>query len=320
MKKLIIILCTLLTITACGKPEKQDLAAIQKAEIAKTITSWCKNKSTLDEETRITVNLLLERAGTKDCKKAGEKLTNITKLYLSDNNISNLEPISDLTHLTELYLSKNNISNIVALSNLTNLTKLDLSENDITNQNLQPISDLTNLTELNLQQNQIYDIEPLSTLTNLVHLRLSENQISDIELLVSFNKLKTLTLESNQIKELKPLANLTNLEQLRLDNNKITDIKALITLTNLKIITLWGNPIKDLKPLSTFTTFLTEYKVPAQSFIWWCEQKATLPKQTRHTVEVLLEKEGITCNLTLLFSLALMIPSLKRHAFIIDNF
>src|SRR5690606_10551419 len=70
------------------------------------------------------------------------------KLYLSDNKISNIEPLSSLTNLTYLYLSSNNISNIEPLSPLTKLTYLSLYNNKI--ENIEPLFSLTNLTYLYL--------------------------------------------------------------------------------------------------------------------------------------------------------------------------
>ncbi|MEO1186923.1 MAG: hypothetical protein AAFX46_20585, partial [Cyanobacteria bacterium J06636_27] len=66
--KLITILFTVFSLTACTQ-KKQDLDARNQAEIANKMTEWCEKKSTLAEETRITVEALLARAGSKDCQK-----------------------------------------------------------------------------------------------------------------------------------------------------------------------------------------------------------------------------------------------------------
>ena len=101
MNKLIVILCTVFALTACTL-KSQDSESVRKAEIATKMTEWCEKKPILAEETRITVEVLLERAGTKDCKKAGEILSNLTQLHLGKSNISDLAPISDLTNLMTL--------------------------------------------------------------------------------------------------------------------------------------------------------------------------------------------------------------------------
>ncbi|MDU8923987.1 leucine-rich repeat domain-containing protein, partial [Pasteurellaceae bacterium LIM206] len=55
--------------------------------------------------------------------------------------------------LTCLGLSENNITDITPLSNLINLTCLGLSENNITD--ITPLSHLSKLTYLNLKNNKI---------------------------------------------------------------------------------------------------------------------------------------------------------------------
>ena len=61
--------------------------------------------------------------------------------------------------MTRLYLSENQIIDISPLSSLNNLTSLNLSENEISD--ISPLSFLTNLTKLDLEGNQISDIFPL---------------------------------------------------------------------------------------------------------------------------------------------------------------
>ncbi|NJR24525.1 MAG: leucine-rich repeat domain-containing protein [Richelia sp. CSU_2_1] len=56
---------------------------------------------------------------------------NLTKLYLSFNQISDIKSLASLTNLTKLYLSYNQISDIKPLASLTNLTELDLRNNRI---------------------------------------------------------------------------------------------------------------------------------------------------------------------------------------------
>ncbi|MCD7730551.1 MAG: leucine-rich repeat domain-containing protein, partial [Oscillospiraceae bacterium] len=98
----------------------------------------------------------------------GEKYsTNLTRLWLDSRELTNedIEPLSRMTNLTYLILSGNNISDISALSNLTNLTNLHLGHNDISD--ISALSNLTNLTYLGLNYNNISDISALSNLTNL---------------------------------------------------------------------------------------------------------------------------------------------------------
>jgi len=80
-------------------------------------------------------------------------------LFLHENQISDISPISSLTNLTMLYLDGNQISDISPLSSLTNMSWLSLSWNQISDISL--LSSLTNLMWLDLSGNQIDDISPL---------------------------------------------------------------------------------------------------------------------------------------------------------------
>ena len=119
----------------------------------KTFKEWCQQKASLPQETKRTVEALLNVAETRNCSQANQTLTKLTSLYLRENQISDIKP----------------------LSNLTNLTSLDLWENKISD--IKPLSNLTNLTSLSLSGNKISDIKPLSNLTNLAYLYLAKNPL-----------------------------------------------------------------------------------------------------------------------------------------------
>ncbi|MGB3641080.1 MAG: leucine-rich repeat domain-containing protein [Rivularia sp. (in: cyanobacteria)] len=86
----------------------------------KTFTEYCQEKSTLPKETKHTVEVLLEKAGTQDCQQANQRLSNLTSLSLGFKKIVNLQPLSSLSNLTFLNLGGNEIEDIQPLSNLTN--------------------------------------------------------------------------------------------------------------------------------------------------------------------------------------------------------
>lgn len=133
----------------------QTTATPTEQKSIKSFSQWCKSKHTLPKETKHTVRVLLQKAGTTDCDSAERKLKKQRILDLSSNNISDLAPLAQLTNLTELYLSYNQIS--------------DLS----------PLAELTNLNFLFLESNQIGDLSPLSQLTNLTWLFVGENPIKN---------------------------------------------------------------------------------------------------------------------------------------------
>jgi len=238
-----------------------------------SFAEWCKHKDSLSEEAIYTVEELLNKAGTSDCKEAERilsnltelnlkwnkitditplsALTNLTSLSLGYNQITDITPLSGLTNLTELHLTCNQITDITPLSGLTNLTELHLTSSKITD--ITPLSGLTNLTEVYLSENQITDITGLSALTNLTHLHLYQNEITDITGLSALTNLIYLNLYDNQITDITGLSGLTNLTDLALDRNQIIDITGLSGLTNLTLLTLSNNQIIDITGLSGLT-------------------------------------------------------------------
>jgi internalin A len=213
-----------------------------------SFADWCKHKDSLSKEARHTVEVLLKEAGTSDCNEAEKVLSNLTELYLYDNRITDITPLSGLTNLTELHLTSSEITDITPLSGLTNLTELYLTYSEIAD--ITPLSGLTNLTKLSLVCNQITNITPLSELTKLTELYLGDNEITDITPLSALINLTELSLSSNQITDITSLSALTNLTKLSLDSNQITDITSLSALTNLTQLSLDSNQITDITPLS----------------------------------------------------------------------
>ena len=95
-------------------------------------------------------------------------------ILVSDNNISDLTPISDL-RLDQLWLWDNLVADLSPLANMTTLTHLDLGYNRISD--ISALANLTNLVWLELQNNRITDITPLAGLTSLEKLWITGNRI-----------------------------------------------------------------------------------------------------------------------------------------------
>ena len=173
-----------------------------------------------------------------------EYATNLENLWLENNSITDISPLSGLTNLTVLSLWNNSImGNISSLSGLTNLTQLQLGSNAI--EDISSLSNLANLTELWLWNNQIEDISPLSGLTNLTRLGLDQNDIGDISALAGLTNLERLILAYNNIEDISALSGLTNLAGLDLFLNKVADISPLRGLTNLAELDIQWNPLND---------------------------------------------------------------------------
>ena len=142
----------------------------------KSFAQWCSQKKSVPAATRHTINVLLKKAGTKNCQRADVKLRSLTELQLNDNKIVDVQPLAGLSNLTSLLLSENQIVDVQSLARLSNLTSLFLSDNKIVD--VKPLAGLSNLTVLSLGANQIIDVKPLAGLSNLTDLLLDDNKIA----------------------------------------------------------------------------------------------------------------------------------------------
>lgn len=175
-----------------------------------------------------------------------------TDLILRDSNLTSIKGLEYATNLQRLTLTKNSITDLTPIRNLNKLTFLDVGENQIVDIN--PIQNLTNLTVLFLNSNpDITDYSPVKNLTNIYYFGARYNQIADISFLSSLPKLKLLYLWGNQITDISPLKGLTELTNLELSHNQISDISELANLQNLTYLNLLVNNISDISYLKNLT-------------------------------------------------------------------
>ncbi|MBU3220644.1 leucine-rich repeat domain-containing protein [Clostridium algidicarnis] len=180
--------------------------------------------------------------------------TDTERIILPYNEISDLNPISNLTKVNKIILNCNEISNITPLENLINVTYIHLGDNELTT--LEPLSKMTKLTSLNVELNhEISDISTIKNFPKLKYLNLGYNNISDINALKELKDMEdALILGSNKIQDISPIASMTKLKELDLSSNNISDISVLKNLKSLKILRLSNNSgIKDIAPLTNLT-------------------------------------------------------------------
>ena len=140
---------------------KQEMESLKEVSI---FLDKKTNKPIFTEESKDTYSILgkaQDLSDTKDFKfsvtrgmkslKGIEYATNLEKLKVNENEISDLTPLKDLKNLKYLELQRNRIVDVSPLANLKNLEFLKLYNNLI--ENVEPLKDLTNLTGLDLHNN-----------------------------------------------------------------------------------------------------------------------------------------------------------------------
>ena len=184
---------TILLILALLLPiSSVSIVSVQQPSI-KTFVQWCQQRDSLAGDTKYTVDVMIEKAGTKDCKQAERYFNKLTEINLSRTNISDVRPLASLNNLTRLYLISNRINDITPLASLNKLTVLYLMFNRI--KDVTPLASLNKLTFLSLTHNQISNLRPLASLIELTHLNIANNPISDLRPLAGLKKLTSLYLD-----------------------------------------------------------------------------------------------------------------------------
>ena len=176
MKQLLLICAVVVgqsVLAADKKPlTKEESAKFIEAAIRKKIKKPTGELTTADLE-KVTF-LRFQNNKLTDVPKGLEKLTQLTWLALSSNQLTSLKGLEKLTQLKQLNLRANQLTDVSGLENLTQLTSLNL--------------DFCQLTELP---------KGLEKLTQLEFLRLSHNKLTDVKGLEKLTQLTILWLDAN---------------------------------------------------------------------------------------------------------------------------
>ena len=177
--------------------------------------------------------------------------TNLRRLGLKDNQISNLSPIAGLIQLRDLWLENTLVSDLSPVRGLENLTELGLDNTLISD--LSPVRGLENLTHLWFNYIQVSDLSPIAGLVNLKYLDFTRANVSDLSPVAGLTNLETLAFEANNVSDLSPLADLINLKTLWTGSDFISDLSPLSGLTKLEFLQACCGDVSDLTPLVGLT-------------------------------------------------------------------
>jgi len=160
--------------------------------------------------------------------KGIEYFTSLTKLDVSNNNLSNLD-VSKNTQLSELNCDNNQLSNLDVTKN-TQLSELNCDNNQLSNLD---VTKNTQLSELNCDNNQLANLD-VTTNTQLSELNCDNNQLSNLDVTKN-TQLSELNCDNNQLSNLDVTTN-KQLTELSFDNNQLSsiDVSQNVFLTTLE--------------------------------------------------------------------------------------
>ncbi len=152
-----------------------------------------------------------------------EELGKLTAIVTAEDlGIKSVEGIQYATKVKSLYVGNNQIADLTPISKMPQLEGLGIEKNGIKEISL--LSSLKNLTALYARNNELTDIAPLASMTELKELKISGNKISDLSALKGLTKLNDVDLDNNAIYDLTPLKDCKDLKVYNFSAEKLSFI------------------------------------------------------------------------------------------------
>lgn len=184
------------------------------------------DKITYGDAKKVTGSLALSTCGIKSIRGL-QAYTNVQNMYLNNNQISTLLPLSKLKQITYLNISNSGLTDksVEGLSGLTNITVLECCQNYLTT--LSFTDNMTKLTLLNAMGNEVTTLSATAKKPNLQLLLLGFNKIEKFpdNFIENMPALTALSVTHNNIKELPKLPE--SIKSLDISWNYIKDFKNL---------------------------------------------------------------------------------------------
>ncbi len=189
------------------------------------------------------------------------QLTQLEVLYLRDNLITDIKPLTELVNLTRLYLSRNAVSDISILAGFDQLIKVELNDNNISD--ISALFGLEFATLIQLIGNEDIPCVDINTLELTLDkarisrpascINISQVQFNDQVLQtcvveaainnawITANEVTRLSCVNKAVKNLDGINTFSALEFVDLGQNDIVNINALMQLRKAAQINLFGN-------------------------------------------------------------------------------
>ncbi|TGG91606.1 MAG: hypothetical protein ERJ67_07770, partial [Aphanocapsa feldmannii 277cV] len=187
-----------------------------------------------------------------------DRLSNITHLYLNDNNLSSLpeDIFAGLSSLRRLYLDDNNLSNLPEdiFDGLSELDTLHLNDNNLSNLPEDIFADLSDLDLLFLNGNNLSSLpeDIFADVSGMHSLLLNNNNLTSLseDIFDGFSYVQVISLDNNNLTSLPEdiFDDPSRLLSLGLSNNNLTSLPEDIFdgLSRLLSLTLSSNNLTSL--------------------------------------------------------------------------
>ncbi|MAH05188.1 MAG: hypothetical protein CL561_06500 [Alphaproteobacteria bacterium] len=209
--------------------------------------------------------LALDRCVKREMLDKGyQTRAEITKLVCQSAKITDLSSIHDLTNLTGMYLQDNNLESLESLGYYPSLKSISVAGNKMLT-TLRGIENAPNLEEFQANKSGLIDLNGLEQLPNLRIIGAMMNNIQDISPLAKLDKLEDVVLNYNPISDISALTNKPALTALQVYSSKVSDITPLYTNTKLTkggVTSDVGYPCEQIQQLKAQIDPASRFHVP----------------------------------------------------------
>ncbi|RRD51897.1 hypothetical protein EII12_06780 [Buchananella hordeovulneris] len=261
-------------------PKTDPSVPIQDVTIPdKTLEACIRNELDLDAKVPMT-NKVIEKLQSLQCigvrLQPGEKIkdlsglehaTNLGRVRLSYQAITDLRPLRNSVLLKEIDVDHNQLRSLAGLEKLTKLQNISAVNNQLTNVN--ELAGLSELSLIDVENNRLTDLSGLPQPGESFYtLRAANNQLRDITPLAKQLYLREVDLTRNHLVDPSPLAKLRGLEKVKLAHNFITDPSSLNqwakTAFRLNGVWLTKNKFRDWSVITEIKDKVRDWPEPGQ--------------------------------------------------------
>ena len=181
-----------------------------------------------------------------------------TQTPVRNGGIETLADLARMPNLTGIYLADQNILNLSPLSALPALRVLDLRHNPV--KDLSPLAGLMRLTQLCLYDTRVADLSPLASCPQLYDLDVGGTFVTSVDSLAGNQSIAILRLPKTPLRTLQGIETLTGLQEIELSQVTDGDLTPLLKLANLRVATL-GDSLRNLaQETLAVAEFIIEYR------------------------------------------------------------
>jgi serine/threonine protein kinase len=173
-------------------------------------------------------------------------------------DIKVLDDLKKLPNLTRVFLSYQNISDLTPLAELSHLESIDLRNNPI--EDVSPLGNLVSLKVLTLFDTKVSDLTSLSSCSQLIVLDVGSSQIKSIAALDGLDSLRELVIRKAPLRTLDHIETHPMLEKIYLSETQLLDLAPLLKLPRLELVEVSESMRAEADAVADRALFLIVYQ------------------------------------------------------------